>query len=261
MTNMRQSKKRSLRTLSLALIVTITLIPFSHAKESTTMPKPKVIIFDVNETLLDLAPLRKSVGKALQGREDLLSLWFSTMLHYSLVNTVTNNYQDFAQIGSAALNMVATNQGISLSNEAAKKAIIGSITKLPAHPDVIPSLTSLRNSGYHIVSLTNSSNAGVAAQFSYAGLTEFFERRFSVEDVRTFKPAPRPYQWVLEELNVKPEETLMVAAHAWDLIGAKAIGLQTAFIQRPGTTLYPETSRPDYVVDSLTELASILAKK
>ncbi|VGO20459.1 hypothetical protein SCARR_02522 [Pontiella sulfatireligans] len=42
------------------------------------MPKPKVIIFDVNETLLDLAPLKVSAGKALGGREGLLTLWFST---------------------------------------------------------------------------------------------------------------------------------------------------------------------------------------
>ena len=55
------------------------------------MPKPKVIIFDVNETLLDLAPLRISVGQALEGHEEFLSLWFSTMLHYSLVETLTGN--------------------------------------------------------------------------------------------------------------------------------------------------------------------------
>lgn len=55
-----------------------------------TMIKPKVIIFDVNETLLDLAPLKKSVGQALGGREDLLPLWFSTMLHYSLVETLSD---------------------------------------------------------------------------------------------------------------------------------------------------------------------------
>ena len=123
------------------------------------MPKPKVIIFDVNETLLDLAPLRISVGQALEGHEEFLSLWFSTMLHYSLVETLTGNYHDFGQIGSAALMMVADSQGIELDSEEARAAIAGTITKLPAPPDVVPALKALKAKGFHVVSLTNSSNA------------------------------------------------------------------------------------------------------
>ena len=170
----------------------------------------KAMIFDVNETLLDLAPLRTSVGKALKGREDLLTLWFSTMLHYSLVETLTNNYHDFGQIGAAALMMVAESHGIALEPEIASQSIVEVITKLPAHD--------------------------------------------SVEDVAAFKPDPRTYLWALKKLGLAPEEVMMIAAHAWDLAGAKAVGLQTAFIQRPGAVLYPHTSRPDYVVENLTQL-------
>ncbi|CAH1385353.1 haloacid dehalogenase type II [Candidatus Nitrotoga sp. M5] len=214
----------------------------------------KAMIFDVNETLLDLAPLRTSVGKALKEREDLLTLWFSTMLHYSLVETLTNNYHDFGQIGAAALMMVAESHGIALEPEIASQSIVEVITKLPAHDDVVPSLQALAAKGFRIVCLTNSSNKGVAAQFDYAGLTELFEQRFSVEDVAAFKPDPRTYQWALKKLGLDPEEVMMIAAHAWDLAGAKAVGLQTAFIQRPGAVLYPHTSRPDYVVENLTQV-------
>lgn len=47
---------------------------------------PKVIFLDVNETLLDITPLKESVTKALGGQDELVGLWFSTMLHYSLVD-------------------------------------------------------------------------------------------------------------------------------------------------------------------------------
>ncbi len=224
------------------------------------MALPKVIIFDVNETLLDLAPLRRSVGEALHGREDLLPLWFSTMLHYSLVDTLTADYHDFGQIGAAALLMVAESQGIDLEPEVAQQAIVGIITRLPAHEDVVPALKALSAGGFRVVSLTNSSNKGVTAQFEYAGLTTYFERRFSVEEVHAFKPDPRPYRWVLKQLGVKPEAALMVAAHAWDLAGAKAVGLQTAFIRRSGAVLYPNTKQPDYVVDNLQQLVDQLGK-
>ncbi|MDA8563349.1 HAD-IA family hydrolase, partial [Mariniblastus sp.] len=99
---------------------------------------------------------------------------------------------------------------------------------------------------------------GVETQFKNAGLTKFFEKRYSVETVRKYKPHPSTYQMVLDDLGAKPEEVLMVAAHAWDLAGAKNVGLQTAFIARPGKTLYPNTSKPDYVVDDLSQLVDQL---
>ena len=241
------------------LMVALSALPtLTFAEEIDVLRAPKVIIFDVNETLLDLAPLRRSVSQALPGGEELLPLWFSTMLHYSLVETLIGDYHDFGQIGTAALMMVASSKGVELDSAVASKAIAGTITQLPAYPDVVPSLQALRAAGFRVVSLTNSSNAGVAAQFEYAGLTTYFDRRFSVEDVRAYKPDPRPYRWVLEQLEIQPEDALMVAAHAWDLAGAKAVGLQTAFIQRPGVVAYPLTERPDYVVERLRELVALL---
>ncbi len=222
------------------------------------MAKPQVIIFDVNETLLDLAPLKTSVGKVLGGREDLLPLWFSTMLHYSLVETLTGDYHSFGEIGTSALMMVAEIQGVDLGYEDAKAAIVTPLRTLPPHPDVVAGLKALKSDGYRIVSLTNSSAVGVETQFKNAGLTDLFEKRYSVESVKKFKPHPDTYRMVLNDLGVKAEEVLMVAAHAWDLTGAKNVGLQTAFVARPGMTLYPNVARPDFVVNNLSELVNIL---
>ena len=95
---------------------------------------------------------------------------------------------------------------------------------------------------------------GVETQFKNAGLTHFFEKRYTVESTRKFKPHPDTYRFVLKDLDVEPDEVLMVAAHAWDLAGAKNVGLQTAFIARPGKALYPNVAAPDYVVSDLSEL-------
>ncbi|MGY0592144.1 MAG: HAD family hydrolase, partial [Paraglaciecola chathamensis] len=124
-------------------------------------PKPKVIIFDVNETLLDLETMRTSIGEALDGQEELTTLWFSTMLHHSLVTTVTGDYQDFGKIGVAALMMVAQNNDIEITEEQAVTAIKTPLLSLPAHPDVKAGLKALKEQGFKLVSLTNSSNKGV----------------------------------------------------------------------------------------------------
>lgn len=225
---------------------------------SKALPRPKVIIFDVNETLLDLAPLKTSVGEALGGREDLLPLWFSTMLHYSLVETLTDNYHDFGEIGTAALMMVAGTRGIELEYEVAKEAIVTPLRSLPPHDEVAAALKALKDDGYRLVSLTNSSAEGVATQLRNAGLTDLFEKRYSIESLKKYKPHPDTYHMVLDDLGVEPTEVLMVAAHAWDLAGAKNVGLQTAFVARPGAGQYSNVAAPDQVVSDLDELVKRL---
>lgn len=227
--------------------------------EPTPPPKPKVLFFDVNETLLDLASMRASVGEALGGREDLLPLWFSTMLHYSLVDSATGRYHGFGQIGVAALMMVAEGNGIEITPEAALTAIATPLRSLPAHPDVHEGLQALKDQGYTLVSLTNSSNAGVAAQFEHTGLTKYFERRLSIEDIKLYKPNLGAFQWAVEQMGIEPEEGMLVAAHGWDVAGARAAGLQATFITRPGKVQYPLAIPPTYVVSDVLELVEVLA--
>jgi 2-haloacid dehalogenase len=221
------------------------------------MQKPKIIIFDVNETLLDLAPLKKAVAKTLNNQGDLLPLWFSTMLHYSLVETLTENYHNFGEIGAAALVMVAEKQGIELNYQDAISAIIPPLQKLPAHQEVARALKLLSKNGYRLVSLTNSSSEDSEAQLRNAGLIDLFEKRYSIETIRKYKPHPDTYRMIVDDYSVKPEQVMMVAAHAWDLMGAKNVGLQTTFIRRPGATLYPKTPMPDYVVNDLLALTQL----
>ncbi|WP_445428881.1 haloacid dehalogenase type II [Alishewanella sp. HL-SH05] len=246
-------QRRQSLVLAFVLLFLLGTGMISHAAT-----QPKVIVFDVNETLLDLETMRSSIGQALNGRDDLTALWFSTMLHHSLVTTVSGDYQDFGKIGVAALLMVAQSNNIALTEDQALTAIKGPLLSLPAHPDVKAGLAALKAKGYTLVSLTNSSNNGVTTQFAHAGLTDYFEQRLSIEDIKVYKPDLRAYAWALAKLGVKPEEALMVAAHGWDIAGAKAAGMQTAFVARPGKTLYPLAPAPDYVVKDLSELVQKL---
>ena len=143
-----------------SLVLLVTLTYSGTMAESQHQAKPKVIVFDVNETLLDLEQMQNSVAKALDGNTQLLPLWFSTMLHHSLVSTVSNDYHDFGEIGVAALMMVASNNQISLTKEQAKQAIVPPLLSLPAHTDVKPALAQLKQD-YKLVNFTNSSNNGV----------------------------------------------------------------------------------------------------
>lgn len=228
------------------------------AMSARELRAPKVIFFDVNETLLDLTAMRSSVGEALGGRDDLLPLWFSTMLHHSLVDSTTGRFHTFGEIGVASLLMVAEIEGIELTKAQAKTAIVTPLRSLPPHPDVRDGLQALKDKGYKLVSLTNSSNKGVYTQFKNADLLSYFDERLSVEDINLYKPDTRTYEWAIEKMGIAAEDAMLVAAHGWDIAGAKQAGWQAAFIARPGKVLYPLAIAPDTVVSGLDELVSQL---
>lgn len=221
--------------------------------------RPKVLFFDVNETLLDLGPLKKSVAAALGGKEDLVSLWFTTMLQYSLVMTTGNRYEDFGDIGAATLRMVAANNSIDLDEKEAKNAI-SPIKSLPPHPEVKQALEDLRTENFKLVSLTNSSNEAVRTQFENAGLTDLFDEMLSIEDIGKFKPHQDTYNWASRKMGIKPEECMLIAAHGWDVAGALWANWRAAFIIRPGKQLFPLAPSPEIIETNLEKVAGKIIK-
>ena len=89
---------------------------------------------------------------------------------------------------------------------------------------------------------------------------DFFERQFSIETARAYKPAQMAYHMVAQELDVRPSSCCMVAAHVWDTIGAQSAGLSAALITRPGNALLPVYGlpQPNFVARDLQDLAAKL---
>lgn len=220
--------------------------------------RPKVLFFDVNETLLDLTEVKKEVGKALGGREDLLSLWFTTMLQYSLVTSASDQYKPFGHIGAAALQMVAANLDMTLTEEEARTIVSEAMGNLPAHPEVKEALAQLKNAGYKLVAFTNSSKEGLTKQFKSAGLTEYFNEMLSVEPTGKFKPFTDTYVWGAKKMGVELNECMLIAAHGWDVAGALWAGWRAAFIGRPGQQEYPLAPKTEIIVSDLKRVADIL---
>lgn len=222
----------------------------------TKLSLPRVMLFDVNETLLDAGPLKQKIGDLLQDAS-AGQLWFTTMLHYSLVMTVSGQYAGLPEIGTATLQMLARNSEVTLSHEEARD-LVGGMRTLSAHPEVAASLDRLKKSGVRLATLTNSSQQGAKAQLQHAQLDGFFERQLSVDAVSKFKPHSSVYEWACSEMAVAPEDCMLVAAHGWDVAGAKWAGLGTAFIAREGQQKFPLAPAPDLDVADLEALAKQL---
>ena len=193
--------------------------------------QPKLLIFDVNETLLDLSPVKEKVNKLL-GTTLAFEVWFSKLIQFAMVETTTGTYSDFGDIGASTLDMTA--QGFSKHiSEHDIKTTLSLMTKLQPHPEVLKSLAGLKENGFRLVVLTNGGSATLKQQMEFSGLNSVFDALYSVEAVQKFKPHPDTYHYVLAKEKVESKQAMLVAAHAWDIVGAQQKGMQTAFIKRP----------------------------
>jgi 2-haloacid dehalogenase len=218
----------------------------------------RVCVFDVNETLLDLAALDPLFERAF-GDAGVRRSWFLQVLQSAFVATITDTYSEFGAIGAAALEMTAEREGARLSEED-RRAILGGMRELPPHPEVPAALDLLRDAGLRLAALTNNTAEVAEAQLENAGLSGRFEKVLSADAVRRLKPAPEPYRAAAEALGVGTSEVRLVAAHAWDVAGAMRAGCAAAFVARPGMVLDPLAEPSDVVGADLSEVAaSIIA--
>jgi 2-haloacid dehalogenase len=214
------------------------------------------LVFDVNETLLDLRELDAPFEHVF-GDTAVRIQWFQQLLQNALISTVTDAYADFGAIGRAALQMVAARRGHELSEDDAT-LILGTVRRLPPHLEVREALERLQDAGFRLSTLTNSTEAVARAQLENAGLAPLFERILSADAVARLKPAREPYHMAARELGVEVGEMCLVAAHAWDVAGALRAGCQAAFVARPGMVVDPLAPEPNVFGSDLAQVADRL---
>ena len=220
------------------------------------MSRPALLAFDVNETLLSLAPIKARFEEAF-GIGAPVGEWFSRMLHGSLVANHVGDYRSFAEIGIESLLTVSKKRSLAMRGEDAA-SIVSAMTSLPSHPEVHDALQRLFDADFAMVALTNGSTSAANGQMENAGLHTFLRRVISVEEVGRFKPAPEPYQHAADVMGVELADMMLVAAHDWDCAGAVAAGAQSAFVQRSDVVWSLPGEPPELVVEDIAGLADAL---
>jgi 2-haloacid dehalogenase len=212
-----------------------------------------ILVFDVNETLLDLKAL-DPLFKEIFGDVSVRQQWFNQFIHNAFLSVITDSYKPFGEIGLSALEMIAERKNTKI-NSIDKMRIMTGIKNLPPHDEVPKALKQLKEAGYRMVTLTNSTQEVALIQIQNAGLSEYFERIFSADSVKMLKPAKKPYGFVAKDLNVEMKDLMLIASHAWDIAGAMKSGYKAAFIARPGAVLDPLMPKPDIDGKDLHEVA------
>ena len=228
-----------------------------QAQTRSSGPRPSILVFDVNETLIDFESMGALFARVF-GDKRVLREWLGQLIMYSMTITLSGLYKDYWEIGGGTFQMVGTAHGLRISDDDIE-ALKLAMKNMPAHPDVEQGLEILVDAGFRLVTLTNSPpTPGAKSPLENAGLGHFFERQFNIESARAYKPAPVVYHMVAEELGVATENCCMVATHVWDTIGAQSVGMAGGLLTRPHNAplLIAGLPQPDAIGKDLPDLAA-----
>ena len=216
---------------------------------------PHALGFDVYGTLVDVHALVEQLRTfAGDQAQHLSELWRQKQVEYAFRRGLMRNYQDFGVCTAQALTFALRSLKINLP-EADELRMLSQYLNLPPYADVISGLETLKANGHRVVAFSNGTEKTVRSVLDNAGILPLFSEVISVDDLRTFKPDPRVYEYLAERLGRDKGSVWLVSANAWDVIGAKSAGLKAAWIRRKEDAVFdPWEIEPDVVVHDLVEL-------
>jgi 2-haloacid dehalogenase len=223
-----------------------------HTFTAAMIKRPKVVLLDVYETLLDMSEVERRVNLLLDSKRGYM-IWFELFMEYCFVDNCTVQFNDFSSIARATLMMAAKKLDTSVNRDNADD-LLELLKQLPVNEGVQEGLSQLNEQNFRIAALTNASEKTVRRRMELTGLISYFEAVLSAEHVKKYKPCCEVYQWAAEKLDTPLDEILMVSAHGWDIAGAANAGMQTAYLNQRKEMLYPLAPKPDYTESSLVNL-------
>src|ERR1700727_1907138 len=215
-----------------------------------------LIVFDVNETVLDLQTM-EPVFQRIFGDKQAMRLWFANLIMYSAALTVAGCYVPFTDIGSAVMKMLADTQGMRI-DDADKDELREKFSTMLPYREVPAALARLRDAGFRLFTLTDNLLEVQTRQLEHGGIADLFERRFSADGVKHHKPSREAYAYIGRELATEPSRFCLIACHTWDTLGAVAAGWEAALIKRVGNDVLGVGPQPQIIGNDLNDVADQL---
>jgi 2-haloacid dehalogenase len=219
------------------------------------------IAFDVYGTLVNPLAIADDL-KLLVGDQAarFAELWRSKQLEYSFRRGLMRAYRPFSICTWEALLYTEKTLGAVLTEEA-RTALIERYNHLPPFPDSASGLATTKRAGHFLAAFSNGEAEPVRSVLANAGLLTIIDDVVSADEARSFKPDPAVYAHAVQRLAQTAGDTWLVSSNPFDIIGAKAAGLRTAWIRRDAKVIFdPWGIEPDLVLSDLDQLAPSLAR-
>lgn len=242
----------------------------------------KAVVFDAYGTLYDIQSVAEVTEDAFPGYGEIITqVWRIKQLEYSWLRSLMRRYRDFSAVTRESLAYTLRVLGLDYQDDAFER-IIDKYLHLDLYPDALAALAALKPRRLAI--LSNGSPEMLIPLVRNSGLDPVLDSTISVDAKKIFKPSPEAYMLIEEELGTLPGEVLFISSNPWDACGAKAFGLNVAWIERvtpeamalscvesdlvPPLTMFKALRTqmdelglaPDHRIRSLSELPDIVAR-
>jgi 2-haloacid dehalogenase len=190
----------------------------------------KAVVFDAYGTLFDIQSVASVTEQAFPGYGEIITqVWRIKQLEYTWLRSLMRRYEDFSVVTRDSL--AYTLRVLGLKGDArAFERIMDKYLHLDLYPDALAALAALQ--GRKLAILSNGSPDMLDALVRNSGLDRVLDATISVDSSKTFKPGPDAYALIESRLGVAPSDVLFVSSNPWDACGAKAFGLNVAWIER-----------------------------
>ena len=214
------------------------------------------VAFDVYGTLIDTHGVVRALEQfAGNDAMHFSRAWREKQLEYSFRRGLMADYENFSECTRQALDYVCLQYKVPLT-EQQKQELLAIYRELPAFDDVPAGLSHARSAGFNLYAFSNGTAQAVHGLLNHAGLGYYFREVVSVDEVRSFKPSPVVYEHFLQRSASSAANTWLVSSNPFDVLGAMAVGMRTAWVQRTPDSLFdPWNRQPTIVIDSLAGLA------
>ena len=190
----------------------------------------KAVVFDAYGTLYNIQSVERVTDEAFPGYGPAITqIWRMKQLEYTWLRSLMERYEDFSVITRESL--VYTLRVLGLKYDAAVfERIMEKYVHLDLYPDAKDALLGLK--GKKLAILSNGSSGMLNALVANTGLDKILDATISIDTTKIFKPSPKTYSLIEPKLGAKPNEVMFVSSNPFDVCGAKAYGLNVAWIER-----------------------------
>jgi 2-haloacid dehalogenase len=190
----------------------------------------KAVVFDAYGTLYDIQSVAAITEETFPGYGEIVTqIWRIKQLEYTWLRSLMRRYQDFSVITRDSLAYTLRVLGLEHDSGAFER-IMDKYLHLDLYPDATATLAAMR--GCKLAILSNGSTGMLNALVANSGLDRVLDATISIDVQKIFKPSPDAYTLIEETLGIPPAEVLFVSSNPWDACGAKAFGLNVAWIER-----------------------------
>src|SRR4030081_2090038 len=227
---------------------------FRHAHDESPVTI-KAVVFDAYGTLYDIQSVAAVTEEAFPGYGEIVTqVWRIKQLEYTWLRSLMRRYEDFSVVTRDSLAYTLKCLGLKYDTTAFDR-IMDKYLHLDLYPDALTSLAAMKDRKLAI--LSNGSPDMLDALVKNSGLDRVLDATISVDAKKIFKPSPDAYTLIESMLHIPPSEVLFISSNPWDACGAKAFGLNVAWIERVSPEAMAQACVASNLVPPLTMFKAI----